>query len=112
MTDILRLPGWTTTSIDETDEGMTIHAVYTGKPDTCQVCGVVDAALYKHGQRETTFLDTPFGKPTRILAKVQRYRCRECGGLCGVGHASSRNGMQSQYSCFSLTRLYGLQGVE
>jgi transposase len=81
MTDILRLPGWTPTSVDETDESMTIHAVYIGKPKACQVCGVVDAALYKHGQRETTFLDTPIGKPTRILAKVQRYKCRECGGL-------------------------------
>ena len=81
MTDILRLPGWTPTSIDETDEGMTIHAMYTGKPEACQVCGVIGAALYKHGQRETTFLDTPIGKPTRILASVQRYRCRECGGL-------------------------------
>jgi len=81
MTDILRLPGWVPTSIEETDERMLIHAKYTGKPDVCCVCGVVNAPLYKHGQREITFLDTPIGKPTRILAKVQRYRCRECGGL-------------------------------
>lgn len=81
MTDILRLPGWIPTSIDETDECMVVHATYTGKPEACQVCGVVDASLYKHGQREITFLDSPIGKPTRIVAKVQRYRCRECGGL-------------------------------
>lgn len=81
MTDILRLPGWAPTSIDETDERMIISAEYAGKPEVCQVCGVVNAALYKHGQREVTFLDTPIGKPTRILAKVQRYKCRECGGL-------------------------------
>ena len=81
MTDILRLPGWAPTAIDETDERMIIHAECTGKPDACQVCGVVNAPLYKHGLREITFLDTPFGKPTRIVAKVQRYRCRECGGL-------------------------------
>ena len=81
MTDILRLPGWAPTAIDETHERMIIHAECTGKPDACQVCGVVNAPLYKHGLREITFLDTPFGKPTRIVAKVQRYRCRECGGL-------------------------------
>ena len=81
MTDILRLQGWVPTSIDETDERMIIHAEYTKQPEACQVCGVVGAALYKHGQREITFLEMPFGKPTRIQAKVQRYRCRECGGL-------------------------------
>ena len=81
MTNILQLPGWVPTSIVETDERMTIHAVFTKKPDVCQVCGVIDAPLYKHGQREVTFLDTPIRKPTRIIAKVQRYRCRECSGL-------------------------------
>jgi transposase len=81
MTDILRLPGWTPISIDENDERMIIHAECTGKPEVCQACGVVGAPLYKHGQRDVTFLDTPIGKPTRILARVQRYRCRECGGL-------------------------------
>jgi transposase len=81
MSDILRLPGWVTASIDETDERMVIHATYTMQPEVCQVCGVVDAPLYKHGLRDITFLDTPIGKPTRIQAKVQRYRCRECSGL-------------------------------
>ena len=81
MTNILQLPGWVPTSIDETDERMTIHAVFGKQPDVCQVCGVINAPLYKHGQREVTFLDTPIRKPTRIVAKVQRYRCRECGGL-------------------------------
>lgn len=81
MTDILRLPGWVTTSIDETDERMVIHATYTKQPGVCQACGVVDAQLYKHGLRDVTILDTPIGKPTRIQAKVQRYRCRECTGL-------------------------------
>lgn len=81
MTDILRLPGWVTTSIDETDERMVIHATYTKQPDVCQACGLVDAPLYKHGLRDVTILDTPIGKPTRIQAKVQRYRCRECTGL-------------------------------
>ena len=39
MTDLLRLPGWVTTSIDETDERMIIHATYTKQPDVCQACG-------------------------------------------------------------------------
>jgi transposase len=81
MTDILRLPGWVPTSVDETDDRMIIHAEYTKQPEACQVCGVVGAALYKHGRREITFLERPFGVPTKIVAKVQRYRCRECGGL-------------------------------
>ena len=81
MTDILRLPGWVTTSIDETDERMVIHATYTTQPSVCQACGVVNPSLYKHGPRNITILDTPIGKPTRIHATVQRYRCRECTGL-------------------------------
>lgn len=81
MTDILRLPSWVASSVEETEERIVIHATYTKQPEVCHACGVVNAPLYKHGSRETTFLDTPIGKPTRIQAKVQRYRCRECSGL-------------------------------
>ena len=65
MTNILQLPGWVPTSIDETDERVTIHAVFGKQPDVCQVCGVINAPLYKHGQREVTFLDTPIRKPEK-----------------------------------------------
>jgi transposase len=43
MTDILRLPGWTPTGVEETDEQMTIHATYAKQPEACQVCGVIGA---------------------------------------------------------------------
>lgn len=78
MTDILRLPGWTATSTDESGPEFIIKASYTTPATACQKCGVV-GNLYRHGTKELTFRDTPFfGKTTLLVAEVQRYRCREC----------------------------------
>lgn len=80
MTDILQLPGWTVSSTDGLGEHFTIDAEFTKHPDSCQLCGLV-GALYRHGPRPITFLDSPVrGKPSRIVARVQRYKCRDCGG--------------------------------
>jgi transposase len=61
VTDILDLPGWTV------------------QPAACQKCGVLDR-LYKHGTKDTIYRDNPIRvHATLIRARVQRYRCRECG---------------------------------
>jgi len=80
MTDILDLPGWKALSASTEDGRLVIEGEYTKQPDACQLCGVI-GALYKHGPRAITFMDSPVrGSPARVAAKVQRYKCRECGG--------------------------------
>lgn len=80
MTDILQLPGWKVSKTSSQGEHLVIEAEYTAHPDSCQVCGLV-GALYCHGPRTITFLDNPvMGMPSRLLAKVQRYKCKDCSG--------------------------------
>lgn len=48
--------------------------------DSCSKCGVV-GRLYKHGTEQPAFRDIPsFGRQLIIDVKLQRYRCRDCGG--------------------------------
>lgn len=80
MTDILQLPGWTVSSTTDDGERLVITAHYAKQPDSCQLCGLV-GALYKHGPRSLTILDSPVrGRPSCIEARVQRYKCRDCNG--------------------------------
>lgn len=80
MTDILDLPDWTVSGASSQGDCLTIDAEYTKQPEACQLCGVI-GGLYKHGPRSITFLDSPVrGSPVRLVARVQRYKCRECGG--------------------------------
>ncbi len=79
MTDILDLDGWTVLSKRRADHKYELEAEYTVQPTACQKCGVV-GRLYRHGTKETSYLDSPIrGHATRILARVQRYKCRDCG---------------------------------
>lgn len=79
VTDILDLPGWTVLAKRLEDHEYELEAEYTVKPTACQKCGVLDR-LYRHGTKDTIYRDSPIrGHATRILARVQRYRCRECG---------------------------------
>jgi transposase len=79
MTDILNLPGWKVTGQQQYQDDFEIQAEYTIKPDTCQKCGTV-GRLYKHGNKAVTYRDSPIrGCPVHIAAKVQRYKCRDCG---------------------------------
>jgi len=79
-TDILDLPGWTVLAKRLEDREYELEAEYTVKPAACQKCGVLDR-LYRHGTKDTIYRDSPIrGHATRILARVQRYRCRECSG--------------------------------
>lgn len=79
MNDILDLPGWVVLS-KRLDAGeYEIEAEYTVLPTACQKCGVI-GRLYKHGTKNTTYRDSPIrGHAVRLLARVQRYKCRECG---------------------------------
>lgn len=53
-------------------------AQYQIEPDTCPKCGVV-GRLYRHGYKMVDYVDAPsYGQQTLILARVHRYRCREC----------------------------------
>lgn len=80
MTDILQLPGWTVSSTTDDGKRLVIAAQYAKQPDSCQLCGLV-GALYRHGPRFLTILDSPVrGRPSCIEAKVQRYKCRDCYG--------------------------------
>lgn len=81
MTDILDLPGWKVTGTRREDGEYLIDAEYTIQPDSCQKCGVV-GNLYRHGTKPVNYIDSPLrGEPTRLVAKVQRYKCRENPGL-------------------------------
>ncbi|MDE1919000.1 MAG: transposase family protein [Sphingomonadales bacterium] len=78
-TDILDLPGWTLIARHLDGHEYELEAEYTVQPTACQKCGVV-GRLYRHGTKETVYRDSPIrGHATRIRARVQRYRCRECG---------------------------------
>jgi transposase len=79
MNDILDLPGWTVLAkrLDGTE--YELEAEYAVQPTVCPKCGSLGKP-YKHGTKNTTYRDSPIrGKTTRILARVQRYRCRDCG---------------------------------
>lgn len=77
MTDILNLPKWRVLSYTEEDVN-TIEAEYTEHPKHCTSCS--SDRIYKHGPKQIIYKDTPFrGLPTVIVAKLQRYRCRDCG---------------------------------
>ncbi len=80
MTDILDLDGWN--PIDRRIDGdeYEIEAEYTVQPTACLKCGVI-GHLYKHGPKPITIRDSPIrGRPVRILAKAQRFKCRSCDG--------------------------------
>lgn len=80
MTDILDLPRWTVISSARSDDCYTISAEYTEHLQACTKCGVV-GKLYRHGPKVVTYRDSPIrGAHVQLVAKVQRYKCRECGG--------------------------------
>lgn len=80
MTDILDLDGWTVLSKTTDPEGHDLlEAEYRHQPEACQKCGSI-GHLYKHGTKVVSYTDSPIrGAPAKLQAKVQRYRCRDCG---------------------------------
>ena len=91
MTDILDLPGWRVISSEQDQDTYTIEAEYETPLEACTKCGVI-GRLYRHGTKPVTYRDAPIrGCHVQILARVQRYRCRDCGGtslqaLGGIRH--------------------------
>ena len=80
MTDILDLPEWNVLTSRLDDGSYTIEAEYTLPLQACTKCGVV-GKLYRHGPKVVTYRDSPIrGAHVQLAAKVQRYKCRECGG--------------------------------
>lgn len=76
----LWLKDWTVLAMRRSGNVMHVEAEYDILPESCPLCGVV-GRLYKHGAKVIPYKDAPaFGKPLVILAKVKRFRCRECGG--------------------------------
>lgn len=80
MSETLNLPNWRLIDKRQDIHGCDLNVEYTIDPDFCLKCGVV-GNLYKHGTKETTYLDCPmWGRPSRLAAKVRRYKCRDCNG--------------------------------
>lgn len=80
MTDILDLEGWQVIGKHRGPDGYEIEAEYTVQPAACTKCGSV-GNLYRHGPKPVILRDSPIrGHHVRILAKVQRYKCRDCSG--------------------------------
>ena len=80
MTDILDLEGWNVVAKYIDGDDYLIEAEYTVPPKACTKCGNI-GNLYKHGPKPIYIRDSPIrGRPVRILAHAQRFKCRECGG--------------------------------
>lgn len=78
MTDILDLPGWQVLRSEAEDGEYVITGEFIAEPNTCLKCGKPDA-LYRHGRKLVSYRDSPIrGLHARLLARVQRYRCRSC----------------------------------
>lgn len=80
MTDILQLQDWQVTAAHLEDNTYTIQAEYRVALQACTKCGLI-GKLYRHGPKLVTYRDSPIrGAHVQLEAKVQRYKCRECGG--------------------------------
>lgn len=79
MTDILDLEGWKVLGRSEEDGADVLMAEYPQPtPTVCPICGT-ERSVYKHGTKVTTYADIPTrGRPAKLRAKVQRYRCTSC----------------------------------
>lgn len=82
------LDGWLVHEIKQTPDGTVVEASYLPQPDCCPKCGVIDR-LYRHGSKVVPYRDTPaFGAKMLIRAKVDRFRCRDCGGTSERHHVT------------------------
>lgn len=80
MTDILDLPEWNVLTSRLEDGAYTIEAECTQPLQACTKCDVA-GKLSRHGPKVVTYRDSPIrGAHVQLVAKVQRYKCRECGG--------------------------------
>lgn len=76
--NILNLPDWNVTNVEESDQLYLITGEYSIAPSGCPHCGFM--IRYGHGTKEKVFMDTPIhGKRVAIRAVRQRYKCQNCG---------------------------------
>lgn len=104
MTDILDLPGWQVTAKHKSGDEYEIEAEYTVQPRACTKCGVV-GNLYRHGTKPISYRDSPIrGHHVRIIANVQRYKCRECGGTFIQPLAGIQDDMRMTERCVAFIK--------
>lgn len=78
MTNALWLDGWETLEMKIVGDARECVAQCSARLETCPKCGVV-GRLYRHGTKTVEYRDAPaFGKQVVVVAKVVRYRCRDC----------------------------------
>lgn len=71
MTDILNLPKWNVTEVEEAHDEYIIKARYTVQPEVCLSCGVIHPKLYRYGTKQQPFRDLPIhGKVDWQVDKV------------------------------------------
>jgi len=76
--NILNLPSYAISSIEEEEHDCHIWAEAAQHPSTCQHCG--HREIIGFGRREQLIRDLPMhGKRVGIYVDTRRYRCRQCG---------------------------------
>lgn len=76
-TNLLNLPAYTVTRVDETDHDYHVYVTVTDAPSVCRQCG--STAIVGGGRREQLVRDLPsHGKRVGIYVDTRRFRCRAC----------------------------------
>ncbi len=76
--DILNLPAYTVTNIEETEHDYHINAETKSAPQKCPRCGSDNPVCF--GRNEQLLRDLPIhGKRIGIYVDTRRYQCRSAG---------------------------------
>ena len=76
-TNLLNLPAYTVTRVDETDHDYHVYVTVADAPSVCRQCG--STAIVGFGRREQLVRDLPsHGKRVGIYVDTRRFRCRTC----------------------------------
>jgi len=111
MDNLLDLPGWRVTDTHSAAGQYLIEAEYTIQPHACTRCSAA-GTLYRHGTKLVNYIDIPMrGQPTRLVARVQRYKCRKCtetflqplAGILADRRVTDRCSTYIAYRCLSHT---------
>lgn len=79
MTDIINLPGWCVTNVDETAAAYHIEAKYEDpfRENECPYCQF--RSLDLHGRLKRSYVDTPIhGRKVTLELRRQRFKCQRC----------------------------------
>ncbi len=76
--NILNLPDYTVTRLEETPHDYHVYATVNGAAHPCVACRSTN--VVGHGRKEQVIRDLPMhGKRVAVYVEVRRYRCRGCG---------------------------------